>query len=207
MPVHVEITDTITDPTGVLSGTVLYPTVNALTAPLANGRYGRLIYANTTIPAGSTLIGSTTETAFPLSVTVPANTVVTGTSLTVRIRGYYSTTVATVGSLTLNMKLNGTAVETGTMTALNFAATNSSFFSSSDIHCFSASQSLAEGILIAGDTSNGAHIVSFANTGYSAIDWTADQSVTFSAVWSSVLNSTSVTLNQLAVYVDPHPTS
>lgn len=78
----------------------------------------RLLYANTTIPAGNTVANTAVETAFASGFTLTGNTLRAGQALVLEMFGVYSTTVAVPG-LTLKVKAGSVILmTTGLLAAL-----------------------------------------------------------------------------------------
>jgi hypothetical protein len=88
---------------------------NTVTGGLAWSNMPRLLYLNTSIPAGNTVNNTSSETTFSSFYPIPANFLLVGDLITIKLQGTYGATNPANPVKTLNCK-----IKMGTVTLFNF---------------------------------------------------------------------------------------
>ena len=162
-----------------------------------------ILNANTSIPAGNTIANTTTETAFTSSYTIPANALVAGSVVRIKLWGTYGTTVVSP-NLTGKLKIGSqTLLNTGALSAaINLS--NAGWFADASILV----QSIGAGGVV--DAQGFAEFASAATTGLSVnipntatftVDTTVTQALTVTIQWSAANAANTITLRQMVVEV------
>lgn len=154
---------------------------------------GRVLGANTSVPAGNTVANTTSETNFTSSISISANSLVAGQVIKVRAAGVLSTILSP--SVTLKVKFG--SVVLGTTGALVLAlSSNAGWRLEFDINVFSiGSSGTMEGhgfSLIPSTLSP----VLIANTSPTTVNTTNTTTLQVSAQWSALSLSNTITMRQ-----------
>lgn len=160
---------------------------------------GGLAYSAT---AASTTIGGTSaETAFDLSYTIPANTLKAGTVVDVRYAGFGVTGVGT-DTFAHKLYIGGSAGTAVLSSAAAQLATNATFTGEAEIHCRTAG---ATGTLVAFGTykqssAEGTMTVKDDYTASTTVNTTTAQAIVVTGTWNTS-NATSARLDLLRVFI------
>lgn len=168
-----------------------------------------LVYVNTTIPAGNTVANTTTETAFASTFDIPANSLAVGSVIRIKLLGRFSTTGTP--TLRLRIKLDATTyIDTTAVTTVT--ATNFGFVTDAQlvVTAIGASGTIdAQALTELGTAATTGQVVNSVNTAGITTDTTQALSVTVTAQWSAASASNTVTLHQMAIWMeeadDPNP--
>lgn len=206
--IHIDTDDTITDPTGIMSGPILTPIINASAAKTAMGLG--------TVTADIATLQAQVATILPLFVQTSdvtiTNTVsetsilgtgsgsktlsagffnTTGKVLRIKLAGIYSTPAIVASSVTIKIKLGGTVLASGTTTALATGASGLRFFGEANITCRTSGSSGVLGIdsaIVYNVSGSDIPIIDPLNNGGStitAIDLTGALAFDITATWDS----------------------
>lgn len=144
--------------------------------------------------AGSSSIGNVTAdtSIIPSSIvgtkTLPANFLVPGKNIRIKIKGVYTSTLTTSGA-TIKIKLGSTVVASATVTALGNSVTNGAFIGEVDITCYTNGATgtvVCAGGLQFTNGMTGQVFADLANAGATTtIDTTASQTIDVTAAFSS----------------------
>lgn len=162
-----------------------------------------LLYSNTSIPGGNTIANTSSETAFSSSYTIPANTLVAGEVIRVKLWGTYGTTTI-APTLTGKFKIGNTVVlNTGALTAV-INLTNEGWFVDISLLVQSTGSSGAadvEGYAEFASAATTGLSVNIPNTSTYTIDTTTNQTLSTTITWSSANASNTITLRQMSVEI------
>ncbi len=162
---------------------------------------GRLQCSNTSIPSGNTIANTASETAFTSTCVIPANTLVAGDVLQMRLWGVYSNAVAPP-TIQAKIKLNGTAImDTGVFTGPG-AATDKGWSADTVYTIFTSGASGtmdAQGYLEFSTAATAALAINVPNTSTKSIDTTVDNTVSVTVTWGTASTSNSVTLRNMSI--------
>ena len=162
-----------------------------------------IISANTSIPGGNTVANTTTETAFSSSYTIPANTLVAGSVVRVKLWGVYGTTIISP-MLTGKVKWGSqTLLNTGALSAA-VSLTNAGWFADCSFLVQSAGGSGvvdAQGFAEFASAATTGLSVNVPNTSTFTVDTTATQAITVTVQWSAANAANTITLRQMVVEV------
>jgi hypothetical protein len=194
------------DPTGV-DGAMYYNSSSKSFRCYQNGAWrsciGGLVASNTSIPAGNTITAATSngsEILFSSNYAIPAGDCQPGKVYRVTARGQYSTSAITSPTLTLAVKLGGTAIGT-TGNATSAGMSNRLWAINFNITCFTIGASgTVEGLGVHRRfTSVTNEADSEMNTGTTTFDNSGSMTLQVGATWSSNAANNSVTLRQFIV--------
>jgi hypothetical protein len=162
-----------------------------------------LVYSNTSVPAGNTVVNTTTETAFSSSYTFAANSLAAGMVVRITARGVYSTN-SSIETIRIRVKLGSTTIlDTGVYIPIK-VSTNQLWELDASLIVFTAGGSGT----VDSQGCFSVHKVEYGSLGYDApmqntspatIDTTASQALTITVEWGAALAGNSITLRQLFV--------
>lgn len=164
---------------------------------------GVLVYSNTSVPAGNTIANSNSETAFASSYTIPANALVAGSIVRLKLYGVYGTTI--VGpTIRGKVKLGATVVaDTGSVTSVA-GVTNGGWWAEVFFVCQTAGSGgtvEAQGYAEFSTAATTGLSVNTPNTAAIAIDTTATQAITVTIQWGTADAANTITLREMTVEI------
>lgn len=166
---------------------------------------GNLVYSNTSVPGGNTIANTVAETTFSLpAYSFPANSLVAGSVIRIKLWGVYST-AALAPTINVKLKLNGTTyLATGVITSIALVS-NGGWFADVQLIIFSVGVGGTIDAQAYGEFSTAATTglsVNVANTGTQSIDTTISQPLTITITWGTASASNTITLRNIAIYLE-----
>jgi hypothetical protein len=168
------------------------------------GGGGSLVYVNTTVPAGNTVANTSTETAFASTYDIPTGQLAVGTVVHARLYGTYGTD-AVAPTLRLKLKLDSTTVLDTTAVTMTGSLVNRGWFAdvqlvvtATGVSGTADRQALVE---FSTGTASGA-LVNTPNTSTVTVDTTQAQTVSVTAQWSAADTDNTITLRQMAIWLE-----
>lgn len=163
----------------------------------------RVVFANTTVPAGNTNANSAAENAFASGYTFPANTLKVGTVIRVRLFGLYGTTIV-APTLRGKLKLGSTIVlDTGSLTTV-VSLTNAGWSAEGLLIVTAIGSSgavEAQGYSEFSTAATTSLSVNLTNTATITINTTTSQALTVTTQWGTADAANTITLRSMTVEV------
>jgi len=170
------------------------------------GSPASLVYQDGSVPGGNTVASTAAETAFASSYTIPANTLVVGSVITIKLYGVYSTALV-AGTIVAKLKIGSTVLlTTGTISALVGSTTNFGWTAEATLIVtgIGASGTIeAQGLAEFDTTATAGLLVNLTNTAaIGSIDTTVGKTLTVTVTWGTSSASNSITLREMVVNIE-----
>lgn len=166
---------------------------------------GALVYSNTTVPAGNTVANTAAETAFTSSYDIPANTLVVGDVIRIKLYGVYGTDAILAPTIRGKVKLDSTIMlDTGAVTAI-VGITNGGWWAEGVfvVQTIGAAGTIeAQGFAEFATAATTGLSVNAENTAPITIDTTVAQTISVTVEWGTADADNTITLREMTVYHD-----
>ena len=158
-----------------------------------------LVYADASVPGGNTVANTVTETAFASTYTIPADGLTVGTVVRIKVAGVYSTDAAVAPTLTLRFDIGGTTMLSQAIT-LDIGETNAPFHAdiTGVVSVSGASGEIEHHGVLTVDQVD----YQLSATSTTSIDTTGTLAVEVTAQWGAADADDTVTLREMAVWLD-----
>lgn len=160
------------------------------------GYIPRLLYANTSIPAGNTVANTAADTNFTSKYTLAANALSVGQVIRFTASGTYGTALLVAPTITLSVKFGSTVVASGSQTLILNLANKGWSLDAQFIVFATGSSGTIEG---QGDFSFDTAVTKTVNTSSITVNTTVSNDLQISANWSAANSNNTITLRQLII--------